>query len=360
MKQFIINLKYILFILEVGIILTSFNASVDMAEACCSADAESNDAIESMCYVTKNIAGEVTSEISDQTYKLHGNIKKVNSSGQTNCEGYKLKLKGSSKTATVKQLGQYLFEDMPIGHNIIEIYDENGNYLDMFEIVFNEGGADYVSRERKIIYIDLDATKRDPEFKDKFQVSFSFNEADKIHFDEIGTYNDIIGDIELITLDETINIYGQVIEECEDADPLPGITLEVEDTDISCTTGIDGDFILLDVPIDKQKVNFYDAKQEYIDSVEILFNIDSGDICLCNMKQMIIDVGNRDGRIFTNMQIGFTINSETRTLSYNKDKINGNVESPKNKKQYTKICILFVFVFIFVIIFIDRRIERSH
>lgn len=161
--------------------------------------------------------------------------------------------------------------------------------------------------------------------------------------------------VKLISLESTVNLYGQVVTKCEDADPLQGITIEVENTDISCTTGIDGDFMLANVPIKKQKLNFYDADHEYIDSVELFFNIDGGDICLCSLHKMIIDVGNSDGKIFTNIQICFEMDLETRTLYYEEDKIRGNVESEENKTLYAIICILFVFAFLSVIIFVGKK-----
>lgn len=297
------------------------------------------------------VVGEVPPVISNDTYKLHGHINR----GQSACEGYKLKLKGSHMTADVKKLGQYLFENMPIGHNIIEIYDENDNYLDMFEVIFNEGYADSLDDTHKIIYIDLKDTNSALAFKDKYEVSFGIDELGMIHFDEIGPFHDIIGDIELILLDKTVNLYGQIVNECASPVPLPDIKIEVENTDISCTTDVDGDFVLPNVPIRKQRLNFYDANGEYISGVDILFNIDGGDICLNKLEKIIIDVGNSDGRIFTNMQIGFEINLENKSLGYEQDKIHGNVESPENRMIYFLICALFVLVFFFIMILIDKK-----
>lgn len=341
MKYIIIVLKYIA--VFIGIMLIIAGATiVDDEKIYQSPSRTSNgDAI---------AIANVPPVISNETYQLHGNI----NCGRSACEGYKLKLKGSQMTAEVKQLGQYLFDNMPVGHNIIELYDENDNYLDMFEIVFNEGYANSVDDTDKIIYINLDDINR-ALFKDKYQVSFSIDEMGKLHFGEIGPYNDIIGDIELITIDKTVSFYGQIVNDCENPVPLPDIKIEVENTDISCTTGTDGDFVLPNVPIRKQRFNFYDANGEYISGVDISFNIDGGDICLNKLDKMIIDVGNSDGRTFTNMQLGFEINLDNNTLGYEQDKIHGNVESPTNRMIYLIICILFVLLFFIVMIIFDKR-----
>ncbi len=344
MKHIIILLKYIAIILGLLLIIAGSFADNDKTHQAPTFKMGDDD--------TEAIfVGEVPSVISNDTYKLHGHINKR----QSVCEGYKLKLKGSNVTATVKQLGQYLFQNMPIGHNIIELYDENDNFLDVFEIIFNEGYADFADYEDKKIYIELSSTDRSPEFKDKFEVSFSLDECGKIHFNEVGTYNNIVGDMDFVSFDETINLYGQIVNECESSDPLPDITIEVENTDISCKTGIDGDFLLPNVPITKQKLNFYDANGEYISGVEILFNIDGGDICLNSVKKIIIDVGNDDGRLFTNMQIGFEINLDNKSLHYDQYKIQGNVESPENRMIYFIICVVFALVFFIAMRIIDRR-----
>jgi hypothetical protein len=293
--------------------------------------------------------GEVPAVISDQTYKLHGNI----NCGEAACEGYTLKLRGSHTTASVKQLGQYLFEDMPIGHNIIEVYDEEGNYIDAFEIVFNEGYANAVDHKNNRIYIDLNDTNRALAFHDKYQVSFGIDDAGKIHFNETGPNNTIVGDMEFVSLDKTVNLYGQIVNKTKDS--LPDIKIEVDNTDISCITGSEGDFLLSDVPIRNQRLNFYDANGEFISGVEILFNIDGGDICLNSLNKMIIDVGNSDGRLFANMQIGFRVDLDNRTLSYDKDNIHGNVESAENILIYAIICIMFALAFFFAMIVIDRK-----
>lgn len=344
MKYFITLLKYIVIILGLLLIIIGSFADNDIT-------------YQEYSFVTGNDDAEAVSfrdvppVISNETYKLHGNI----SNGQIPCEGYKLKLKGSNLTSPVKQLGQYLFQNMPIGHNIIEIYDENDNYLDVFEIIFNEGYADYVDYEHNKIYIDLSNTNRSPEFKDKYEVSFGFDETGKIHFSEMGTYNNIIGDMEFVSFDKTINLYGQIVNVSESSDPLPDITIEIENTDISCKTGIDGDFMLPNVPIKKQRLNFYDANAEYISSVDVLFNIDGSDICLNNMGKIILDVGNSDGRLFTNMQIGFEIDADNKTLRYDEYKIHGNVESPENRTLYSIICVVFALVFFIAMIVIDRK-----
>ncbi len=293
--------------------------------------------------------GEVPPVISNKTYTLHGFI----NCGESACEGYKLKLSGSGMTASVMPLGQYLFENMPIGHNIIEVYDDNNNYIDMFEIIFNDEYADFVDNKNNRVYIDLNGTQNALVFTDKYQVSFGIDDMGKIHFDETGPCHDVIGDIEFVSLDQTVNLYGQIVNET--ADPLAEIKTEIENTDISCITGVEGDFLLPDVPIKEQRLNFYDAGGEYISGVDLLFNIDGGDICLNSLNMIIVDVGNSDGKIFKNMQIGFEINLDNKSLGYKHNEIHGNVETPENRTRYSIICILFALSFFFVMIKIDRK-----
>ena len=291
---------------------------------------------------------KIAPAILNQTYRLHGYI----NNGQFACAGYRLRLKGSDLTTEAKLLGQYLLKNMPIGHNIIEVYDEKDHYIDKFEIIFDQGYADYIDDERHKIYIDLDNTA---EFTDKYEVSFGFDEMNKLHFIETGTSHGIIGDIEFVSLDKTINLYGRVMNDGEALNPLPDITIEVENTDISCVTGKDGGFNLPSVPIREQRLIFYDSSGEAISGVDIYFNIDKGNFCLNSLEKIIIDVGNSDGRLFTNMQIGFEINVENKSLGYDPNKIHGNVESDENRIIYFAICLLFVVVFFIAMIIIDKK-----
>lgn len=164
---------------------------------------------------------------------------------------------------------------------------------------------------------------------------------------------DSTGDLQFVSLDETINLYGRVMNQQSDTDPLPDITIEVESTNICCTTGKDGGFMLPNVPIEKQRLNFFDANNKLICGVDVYFNIDGGDIC--SLETMIIDVGNRDGRLFTNMQIGFEIDLENRTLGYDPAKIQGNVETKENRIIYAVICFVFVLIFFVSMIMIDKK-----
>ena len=161
------------------------------------------------------------------------------------------------------------------------------------------------------------------------------------------------GNMQIVSLDETINLYGRVMNQQNDTDPLPDITIEVEGTNICSTTGKDGGFVLPNVPIKKQRLNFFDASNELICGADVYFNIDGGDIC--SYEKIIIDVGNRDGRLFTNMQIGFEIDLENRTLGYDEAKIQGNVETKENRIIYAVICFGFVLIFFISMIIIDKK-----
>ena len=293
------------------------------------------------CYDKEpNFAGEVMPETSGEPNETSLDSARENCSCQLSRSIYNPYKRASRKTAILTQPHQHLFEYQ------LTDFEDNDNYTNILDMIFD------VNHTR---YIDLYPINRYPEFSNRFQFLFDTENMCNIRLSETCSDNDHFGCIKIISLESTVNLYGQIISKYEDSDPLPDITIEVENTDISCTTGIDGDFILQNVPIKKQKLNFYDADHEYIESVEILFNIDGGDICMCSLHKMIIDVGNIDGKIFTNIQICFEVDLENRTLYYEEDKIRGNVESAKNKTIYTVICILFVLVFLSVIIFVGKK-----
>ena len=302
--------------------------------------------------------GSVPPAESERTFALHGNITLYNSSELYGCSGYKLKIQENGQETTAGALGQFIFPEAVVGQNTVEVYDRSDTYLDKFTLIFNNGYSNAVDYTNKIIYVDLDDATRDPEFKDKFQVSFIMDEIGRLHFDQMGTYNDIMGDFKIISLDDTINIYGQVVQEGDEGEPVPGIKIMLEDSDITAVTGEDGGYIFTDVPIRNQKLIFFDSDMSYISEVTLMFNINGGDICLNSLRKIIIDVGNSDGVLFDNMQIGFTVDVATNYLGYDKSNIIGNVESPKNQTLYTIICFTFIIAFLCVVIFIDKRSEK--
>ena len=177
-------------------------------------------------------------------------------------------------------MGQFVFPEAVVGKNTVEVYDQSGEYLDKFTLIFNHGYSNAVDYTSKIIYVDLDDAARDPEFKDKFQVSFILDEIGRLHFDQMGTYNDIMGDFKIVSMDDTINIYGQVVQKGDEGEPVPGIRIMLEGSDIATVTGEDGGYIFADVPIRSQKLIFFDSNMSYISEVTLMFNIDGGDICL--------------------------------------------------------------------------------
>ncbi len=301
-------------------------------------------------------AGSVPPAESEDTFSLHGNITLYNSADLSLCSGYTLKIQESGKEAKAGALGQYIFPEAVVGQNTVEVYNQSGEYMDEFTLIFNHGYSNAVDYTNKIIYVDLDDASREPEFKDKFQVSFVMDEIGRLHFDQMGTYNDIMGDFKIVSiLDTTINIYGQVVQKGDEGEPVPGIKIMLEGLDRTAVTGEDGGYMFADVPIRNQKLIFFDSDMCYISEVMLMFNIDGGDICLNSLQKMILDIGNSDGVLFDNMQIGFTIDIATNYLGYDKSNIIGNVESPKNQTLYAIICFTFIIAFLFVVIFIDKR-----